>query len=248
MRVNVENFKTILRKATLNMSIDTVQLNFTQNKIESKMITQHSDGIVLLDVPNDVIIGMTGNDDFQFNFNEPNQYVMPFLNLIDEEEANLFVHENRITLTVGRQRSNLFFCAPTVVSVFTAGAPLASIDYFHEVAVDEEFINTFKKIKKVGTRFGRVYFNVEGGVLSIEATDKRNTVSNTLKFELSEIEQTDLVICFDYGNFAKLMAIVEEDFENFMMKLSYLEDRELGMISMQKTDDSENYFLMSKVD
>jgi hypothetical protein len=248
MRVNVENFKTVLRKATLNMSIDTVQLNFTQNKIESKMITQHSDGIVLLDVPNDVIIGMTENDDFQFNFNEPNQYVMPFLNLIDEDEANLFVHENRITLTVGRQRSNLFFCAPTVVGVFSAGAPLASIDFFHEAEVDEEFVNTFKKIKKVGTRFGRVYFNVEAGILSIEATDKRNTVSNTLKFELSEIESTDLTICFDYGNFAKMMALVEGDFENFTMKLSYLEDRELGMICMQKNDDSENYFLMSKVD
>jgi len=248
MRVNVENFKNVLRKATLNMSIDTVQLNFTPNKIESKMITQASDGIVLLDVPNDVISGMTENDEFQFNFNEPNQYVMPFLNLIDEDEANIFVHENRITLTVGRQRSNLFFCAPTVVSIFTAGAPLASIDFFLERQVDENFINVFKKIKKVGTRFGRVYFTVESGVLSIEATDKRNSVSNTLKFEISEIEATDLTICFDYGNFAKMMSIVEDEPDSFTMKLSYLEDRELGMVCMQKSDNSENYFLMSKVD
>ena len=248
MRVNVENFKTVLRKATLNMSIDTVQLNFTQGKIVSKMITQASDGIVLLDVPNDVIIDMTANDDFQFNFNEPNQYVMPFLNLIDEEEANLFVHENRITLTMGRQRSNLFFCAPTVVSVFTAGGPLDTIDFFHEVNVDESFVATFKKIKKVGTRFGRVYFTVENGKLSIESTDKRNTVSNTLKFELSNIDSSDLTICFDYGNFAKMMSIVEENFEDFIMKLSYLEAQELGMICMQKNDNSENYFLMSKVD
>lgn len=248
MRVNVENLKTVLRKATLNMSIDTVQLNFTQDRIVSKMITQHSDGIVLLDIPNDAIIGMTENDDFQFNFNEPNQYVMPFLNLIDEEEANLFVHENRITLTVGRQRSNLFFCAPTVVGIFTAGTPLGTIEYFLELEVDENFIETFKKIKKVGTRFGRVYFNVEDGVFSIEATDKRNSVSNTLKFDLTEIEQQDLTICFDYGNFAKMMSIVEQDYENFIMKVSYLQDRELGMVCMKKRDDSENYFLMSKVD
>jgi hypothetical protein len=44
------------------------------------------------------------------------------------------------------------------------------------------------------------------------------------------------------------MSIVSNDYENFMFKISYLEDRELGMVFMRKTDDSENYFLMSKVD
>jgi len=248
MRVNIKNFKTVLRKATLNLTIDTVQLNFTKDRISSKMITQHNDGIVLLDIPNDVITDITENDELQFNFNEPNQYVMPFLNLIDEEFANLFVHENKITLTVGRQRTNLFFCAPSVVNVFSAGAPLSSIEYFLETPLTEDFLKIFKKIKKIANRFGRVYFNVEDNVFSIEATDKRNSVSNALKFDLQEIEKQDLTVCFDYNNFAKLMSLIEDDFEEFTMKLSYLEENELGMICMNKKEDTENYFLMSKVD
>jgi hypothetical protein len=173
---------------------------------------------------------------------------MPFLNLIDEEEANIRVHQEKITLSVGRQRSNIFFCSPRVVSVFSAGGPLESVNYFLEMPVDDYFIDCFKKIKKVGTRFGRVYFNVEDNMLSIESTDKRSSVSNTLKFDLVEADFNDMTICFDFSNFSKLMSIVSNDYENFVFKISYLEDRELGMVFMRKTDDSENYFLMSKVD
>ncbi len=248
MKVNVENFKSVIRKATLDLSIDSVQLDFTKDRVVSKMITQHNDGIVLLDIPNDVILNMTDNDEFQFTFSEPNQSIMPFLNLIDEEEANLRVHQEKITLSVGRQRSNIFFCSPRVVSVFSAEGPLDSVDYFLEMSVDDYFIEVFKKIKKVGTRFGRVYFNVEDSMLSIESTDKRSSVSNTLKFDLVEADFNDMTICFDFSNFSKLMSIVSNDYENFMFKISYLEDRELGMVFMRKTDDSENYFLMSKVD
>jgi len=85
-------------------------------------------------------------------------------------------------------------------------------------------------------------------MLSIESTDKRSSVSNTLKFDLVEADFNDMTICFDFSNFSKLMSIVSNDYENFMFKISYLEDRELGMVFMRKTDDSENYFLMSKVD
>jgi hypothetical protein len=85
-------------------------------------------------------------------------------------------------------------------------------------------------------------------MLSIESTDKRSSVSNTLKFDLVEAEFDNMTICFDFSNFSKLMSIVSNDYENFMFKISYLEDKELGMVFMRKTDDSENYFLMSKVD
>jgi hypothetical protein len=248
MKINVENFKSLVRKATLDLSIDSVQLNFEKDTVTSKMITQHSDGIVLLELENDAIIGMTENDDFQFNFSEPNQYVMPFLNLIDEEEANIAIHQDKITLSIGRQRSNMFFCSPTVVNVFSAGSPLESVVYFIDMPISEDFINAFKKIKKVGTRFGRVYFNVEGGLLSIESTDKRSSVSNTLKFDLVETDFRDMSICFDFGNFSKMMSLVSDDYEEFEIKISYREENELGMIFVRKLDDSENYFLMSKVD
>jgi hypothetical protein len=249
MKVNVKNFKDLIRKATLNLSIDSVQLDVTNDKIESRMVTAHSDGVVLLEVENDVITEMTANDDFQLNFSEPNLNLIPFLNLIDEDEANLFVHENRITMTVGRQRSNVFFCSPTVVSIFSAGTPLESVDYFLETSIDENLVEAFKKIRKVGTKFGRVYFNVEGNTLSIEATDKRNTVSNTLKFDLlDDVDHVDMSICFDYNNFQRLMSLILDDYESFEFKIAYIEQQELGMLYIRRSDGSENFFLMSKVE
>ena len=85
-------------------------------------------------------------------------------------------------------------------------------------------------------------------MLSIESTDKRSSVSNTLKFDLVEADFENMTICFDFSNFSKLMSIVSNEYEDFVFKISYLEDRELGMVFMRKTDNSENYFLMSKVD
>ena len=249
MKVNVKNFKELVRKATLNLSIDSVQLDVTNERIESRMVTAHSDGVVLLEVENDVITEMTANDDFQLNFSEPNLNLIPFLNLIDEDEANLFVHENRITMTVGRQRSNVFFCSPTVVSVFSAGTPLDSVDYFLETNIDENLVEAFKKIRKVGTKFGRVYFNIEGNTLSIEATDKRNTVSNTLKFDLlDDVDHGDMSICFAYDNFQRLMSLILDDYESFELKIAYIEQQELGMLYIRRSDGSENFFLMSKVE
>ncbi len=55
-------------------------------------------------------------------------------------------------------------------------------------------------------------------------------------------------ICFDFANFSKMMALVLDDYEEFEIKISYIEERDLGMIFVRKLDDSENYFLMSKVD
>jgi hypothetical protein len=249
MRVNVKKFKELIKKATLNLSIDSVQLDITTDRIESRMVTAHSDGVVLLDVENDIITEMATNDDFQLNFSEPNLNLIPFLNLIDEDEANLFVHENRITMTVGRQRSNVYFCSPTVVSVFSAGTPLESINYFLETQIDENFVEAFKKIRKVGTKFGRVYLNVEENTLSIEATDKRNTVSNTLKFDLlDDIEHDDMSICFAYDNFQRLMSLILDDYEDFELKVAYIDRQELGMIYIRRNDGSENFFLMSKVE
>jgi hypothetical protein len=89
---------------------------------------------------------------------------------------------------------------------------------------------------------------VEGGILSIESTDKRNTMSNTLKFDLVETDFKDISICFDFANVSKMMALVLDNYEEFEIKLSYIEQNDLGMIFVRKLDDSENYFLMSKVD
>ena len=244
MKVNVENFKNILRKATLNFSISSVQLQLNQLKISSRMISENRDCIVILDVDNDV---MAVSDEHEFNFSEPNQQLMPFLNLIDDDEADIDVHSEKIVVKNGRQRSNIHFCSGQIVSVFGTDAAREGIESFLTLDIDDGFNDAFAKIKKIGSRYGNVYFNVEDGVFSIETADKTNRFSNGLKFELTRMSDVpDLSICFDYKNFINLMAVINGDSENFTLEFSYVEEQEMGMVYAGKNDGNEKYYLMSK--
>ena len=55
MKFNVEEFKKVLKKATLNFSIDSVRLDFTKDTINSNMISERRDAVVGLNIPNDMM-------------------------------------------------------------------------------------------------------------------------------------------------------------------------------------------------
>ena len=241
MNINVPNFINVLRKATLNNSIESVQLNFEDGKIKTKMITENRDGIIFLEVEDDVL-GIT--DELTLNFSQPAQQLLPFLNIIEEENAEITVQQSKIIIQSGQQKSNIHFCSPTIVSVFSSTP--REIPYFLEMEIDDTFIDAFKKIKKIGSRFGKIYFNVDNKTFNIETTDKTNTFSNGLKFDLTEVDKDNLTMCFDFKNFTNLMTVINGDASNFILKFAYIEEQEKGALVAEKTDSSEKYFLMSK--
>jgi hypothetical protein len=51
-KINLINFQAIIMKATLNNSIETLQLIFDNGKIKSKMISKNSQAITQLELPN----------------------------------------------------------------------------------------------------------------------------------------------------------------------------------------------------
>lgn len=241
MKVNVENFKSIIKKATLNNSIDTVQLLIDPQSVKSRMISSDNTGIAILDMNNDII---NVKEELEFNFSEPAQQLLPYLNLIDEEEAEIIVKNEKIILKSEGQKANLNFCSPTVVNVFQSEA--RETDYFLTLELDEDFINAFSKIKKISSRFGRIYFNVEDGIFSIETTDKSNKFSNGLKFDLEKIDGVDdLVLSFTAKNITDLMAVINSDFENFKLNFTYVPDAGVGLVFAESNDSSEKYYIMS---
>lgn len=250
MNININELKKVLKKATLNLSLDSVQLNLTRDKIKAKMVTNANDAIVLLDIPNSVITDIKEHDEHQFNFNDPNQSLTPYIGLIeDDQQTDINIQQEKITLTTGNLKSNIFFCDPSVVAVFTREGIQQARKYMAEFQLTEEFINQFNMIKKIGMRFGKVYFSVLDKKFLMETTDKTNRFSNGLRFDLFPIKEDDLSLCFDYKNFVNVMSSIDDDYASFKFHIMSSPDNpEMGLIYLNKIDDSEKYYLMSKTD
>lgn len=241
LKINVEKFKELITKSTLNSSIGSVQFNFDEGRVKTKLMSADDRVIVILDKTNDII----NADDVTFNFIEPYKNIMPFVNLIEDDEADLDIRNEKIVVKSGAQKASLHFCDGSVVKTFGANEA-RSEGHFHNLEIDENFLEAFKKIKKIGSRFNKVYFNVEDGIFSIETADKTNMFSNGLKFNLSRgVESDDLQLCFDYRYFVNLMTVINGESDSFTMDFYYLPEPNLGLIAAVKDDDSEKYYLMS---
>ncbi len=246
MNLNVEEFKSVLRKATLNYLIESVQLKIDASTVKSRMISESNDCIAILNLGNEIVSDIASHDEFEFNFLDPSKAVVPYLNLIDKDQlTSVKVSEEKIQIITDGQKSNLFFCSPKVVNVYTKEVPKTNIDYFTTLNIDEMFFHNFDKIRKIAPMFEKVYFNVENKIFSIETTDKQNNFSNGVRLDLSTVEHTNLSLCFDFKNISSLMCILGE---GFMAHFAYIKEQELGLAFFEKSDSSEKYYLMSKRD
>lgn len=249
MIINTSELKGLLKKATLNYSIDSVQLNVTKDVIVSKMITSSSDAITILNVENNILPEMKATDSLVMNFSEPSTNIVPFLNLIDDnEETDVVIRDEKITLVQGKQKSNIFFCAPQVVSVFEADSPRSDIEYFYEMDLDDDFVESFNKIKKIGSKFNKIYFGVLDKTLYIETSDKQNRFSNGLRIDLCDVESDDLSMCFEFKNIVNLMSVLNGSYSDFKCRFAYVPEQELGMLFIGNDNESEKYYIMSRRD
>jgi len=243
MNLNVGNFKEILKKATFNFSIESVQLKLTEDKVCSSMVSNGRTTVSVLNLPNN-ILDVKG-EEIELNFSEPNKHLMPFLNLIDEESVGVKIDDEKMVISSGRQKSKMFFCSPQVVSTFSS--PMRpDIKPFITIDMNEDFIGAISKIKKVGQKFGSVYFNVEKGIFSIETTDKSNRFSNSLKFDLVECEGDDITLKFDYKEFMDAITVMNGSMDTFNVTFYFVNESNRGMFMATNGDESEKYYVMSR--
>jgi len=243
MKINIEEFKTVLKKATINNIIKTVQLKFSDGKITSSMISDDNGSISILNVENNVL---NTNDEVDFNFSELVQEVIPYLNIFDNNEVEIKLYKNKILLKDNNQQTNINFCSPIIVTLFGKTDVKKDGNWFFETDIDEDFIKAFNKIKKIGPKFRRVYFEIKDDKFIIEITDKTNEFSNGLKFTLSDAKKVDnICLCFKYNDIASIMNVINEEFEKFKIKFTYNEDQELGLLYIYSLDGFEKYCLFS---
>jgi len=245
MKINLTNLEDVLKKATLNFSIETLQLR-CGDTIESDMRSNDGNSISLLKLPNDIL---DTNEELSFNFSDVAQNVMPFIQLFDNEEIDIDIYEGSagagyMVLKDGRQKSRISFCYPTVPKRLGTPDVKQDVDWFFEIDVDEEFMKRFDKIKKIGARFGKVYLDVKDKKVFLETADKDNQHSNGLKFHLDDIDRDDLSLCFSFKDMVNLMNVIDIE-KKFKAKFTYDVDNELGMTYVYAEDGTEKYCLLS---
>jgi hypothetical protein len=242
MKINLKNFENVLRKATINFSIETVQLKFGEF-IKSNLKSNEGNCISILNLPNNVLD--IKNEEFVFNFTEPNQNVLPYVQSFDSDEVDISMDSNFMKLILGRQIIKLGFCSDTVVKLLGVDRVKEDVDWFFEMEINDEFMNQFEKIKKIGARFGKIYLYIDGKHVYMETADRTNPYSNGLKFELATTERADLVLSFSYKDLVNLMSVIDIT-KNFKAKFQYMEEQTLGMMYVFSADYSEKYCILSQ--
>lgn len=255
VKFNVKKFSNVMMKATLNYSIDYLQLKFQEGKIKSGMVSDQRSIVTVIDVDNDVL-ELTPQDDIVFNFSQPTT-LLPFLDILimrQEETASMKIDEDEKIVLLGEHggKSSIHFCnESTLKRNILHKTSKEDFPYFHWIEVTDDLINHFEPIKKIGPRFGKIYINVKNGVLSIETCDRLNAFSDGHDEPLAKnIDIEDLSICFDFKNFMSLMTVVENvreyEEKSFKMGFAYIREREGGMIHTISKDESEQYFLLNR--
>lgn len=243
MKINIKNFKSVLKKATINNIISNVQLNFGDGKITSSMISNDNNAISILNVDNDVL---DTNDEVDFNFLEPRQEVKPYLDIFDNNEVDIRILKNKIILKDANQQTKINFCSPIIVTLFGKTDVKKDANWFFETDIDENFIGAYDKIKKIGAKFGRVYFEIINNKFVIETADKTNEFSNGLKIILSDAKNIDNIsLSFVFVDLTNIMKVITESDKEFKIKFTYNEKQELGLLYIYSIDQSEKYCLFS---
>lgn len=241
MKINLTNFEELLRKATINFSIETLQLRFGE-KIETNMLSADGNCISILKIPNNVL---DTNDELTFNFSDPSNNVMPYIGLFDNEDIDISITDSFMKLADGSQISKISFCSDTVVKLMGTNSVKEDVEWFFETGINEDFMAKFSKIQQIGARFSKVYLDVNDGRVFLETADKTNPYSNGLKFQLADTEDANLTLCFTFKDMVNLMKIIDLDKE-FIAKFTYDKDQELGMIYVFSNDETEKYCLLSR--
>jgi hypothetical protein len=244
MIINVNQLQEVIKRATLNYVIPSVQLKINDDRISTKMRSANNTVVVYLDIKNDVVTDVV--DEVELNFDEPNVKVKPYLNLIDSETVDAIFSDDKLTLKDGKHKTNLHFCMSSFVTTFTGQEP--NIPSFYELSLTDEVGDIFDKIRKVAGKFEKVYFTVKDNKFIVETTDRTNRFSNGINFELGDIDYDDVDICFDFKNFNAVLQCISENLNDFNAKFTWVSEQNAGMVLFENSDGSEKYYLLSKLE
>lgn len=242
MKIDIENFRKVLIKSTLNFGIETLQLRFS-DRIKCDSINSNGTSISILDMENNVL---DTNEELVFNFGDPANNVIPFVNLVDGDEVDVSLTDLFMKFKENGQTYKMGFVSETAIKRLGTD-DVRDVDWFFETEITKDIIKKFDKIKKIGSRFGKVYIDLNEKRLFIDTSDKTNRYSNGVKFKLANIDMRDLSLAYTYVDMVNFFHCIEIDVDKkFIMKVSFDEEQGLGCLYAHSESGDEKYALISR--
>jgi len=254
MKLDAKKFRKVMAKATLNYSIDFVQLRFVDGRVKSSMISNHQQIVTKIDIPNDGILETTLQDDITINFSSPSVLLVPYLEDIGDLETTAKIDDENLLLFLdsGWNEYSVRFVTDSVIRNYLTRRSISDeFPYFYdEPLTDEMRERYFESLKRLGARHGKIYISVIDGKIYFEATDRTNAFSNKMNSKpLGTTDINDVAICFEYKNFVSLSNIIEHgraEGQEFTIKFAHIHERDKGIIHVSTADNSEQYFLLNR--
>lgn len=245
MEVNIESFKNVLLKSTLNYT--TANVGFTVDEDNVKVGMRGDNFVIILNMENDMIPDIKG--ECEFYFDEPSNQVRTHLELLSgQEHVKIGLNDNKINLSSGGQRSTIHFCSSNLVPTYSGAGPQVKGTSIYEIKLDEEWLDKLDKVQRIASKFKKIYFTVKDGKVLIEATDKQNNYSNGLLLVLGRTDYEDVSMCFDFKSFNNAFKVLGEEYEDFTMTVNAFDNMDAGMVSFINDSESEKYYILSKSD
>jgi hypothetical protein len=247
------NFRNVLQKVTMDYMIQFCQLNFIGDKIKTSIIAATRDIVIQHDLPNNVIGGLSPEDELTLSFVDPHLRIIPqikALEAIELEDAEIEISDEKIRVLAGQWGGGtMHFCDDSVLANHIMRREPRELEYFHTIDVTPDIHFGFRPIKMIAPTYGKIYFSVVSGKLILETSDKTNMFTDKyilpLAEGLSSIE--DLTVCFDFNHFNCLMNVMAEDpDQNYKMNFAWNSEEGRGMLYAHSTNLQEKYYLFSR--
>lgn len=257
MKINIVKLQDIIKKSTINYINNFCQLNIDKQSIKCSLNTTEKTALSILNVKNDIILDMKDDEEWIWNWAEPNTEVIPYMQLFDNEIIDFEFKNNNsshgdvcLYLKDKQLKTKINFSQPIYSNIYQ-NKNTSEHPYFTSVLIDDSFLLKYNKVKKIANRTEKLYFSIDNDVLFVESGDKTNKFSNSVKIELDEITNkqpehpSSFSLAFNCRNFMSLMSVIDVDILDYTLSFSFSASKKLGALKLESSDKSEKFFLMS---
>lgn len=241
LNLNVNNFKSLIKKGTVNHVIDNVKLVFTPQHATTAM--RGPDLISVVKSNNNVLIGLKKADEIDMCFINPLTNVLPYLEILRGDTVDTIIEDGYIELKESPHTVKISLFHPNVMSTFDSNRQ-PNIDFFVDFHPNEDFVNFLDKTKRVCISHSKIFLGVKNEFLYVRAGGPENELTSEIKLNLVESDFQDMEMTFNYKSFINLIGLINPE---FTVSVSYDPERQLGLLKVRNEDETEVFYITSRI-